>query len=349
LGRAVARSSFFWILTVLIALTITFSIITPSGTFLSFFNLQSILADASVLLILAAAATLVIVSGGLDLSIGSVLTFSAVVGVLVMKEIGLDAGWGSILLGAAAAVGAGVAWGLLNGALIAYARLSPFVVTLGALGAALGAARLLVEGRSPSGTPPEFQDTVGLGEVVGLPVTFVIGGTVILWMGIVLAKTRFGEHVYLIGSNEEAARRGGIAVTRHKLVIYAISGGLAGVAGVVDVSRFDTASVATGHTLELIAAIAAVIIGGASLAGGVGSMAGTAVGVFIPVVLSNGFVILGVQRFWQDFVVGFILIAAVWFDQRRKERPPAVRDELSDGPGSEAPVLMEKPLRVGSE
>jgi ribose transport system permease protein len=314
------RSSFFWISTVLLALVVLFSSVTPAGTFLSTFNAQSILADGSVLLILATAATLVIISGGLDLSIGSVLTFSAVVGLQTMKKVGVDEGWTAIAAGTVVALGAGAIWGLVNGALIAYARLSAFVVTLGSFGAALGAARLVADGRSPDGGPPQLQQTIGLGTIAGIPTPFVIAGVVVCLFGVLLAQTRFGEHIYMIGSSEEAARRGGIPVRRDQLILYTISGALAGLAGVVDTARFDTASIITGHTIELIGAIAAVIIGGASLLGGVGTMAGTVVGVFIPTVLNNGLVILGVQRFWQDVAVGVILVAAVAFDQWRRSQ-----------------------------
>ena len=312
------RSSFFWLSLALGMLIALFWGLSPAGTFATETNAQSILEDSSVTLILAAAATMVIVGGGLDLSIGSVLTFGAVVGLLAMQEVGVERGWLAVGIGTAVGVGGGAAWGALNGALIAYARLSPFVVTLGSFGAALGAARLLGGGASPIGGPVELQDSIGLARIAGLPVVFVIAAGVVLVFGVILAYTRFGEHTYLVGSNEEAARRGGIRVRRHQLALYTLSGGLAGLAGIIDVARFDTASVVTGHTLELIAAIAAVIIGGASLAGGVGIMAGTVIGVFIPTVMNNGFVVLGVQRFWQDVAVGVILVVAVAFDEWRR-------------------------------
>jgi ribose transport system permease protein len=142
----------------------------------------------------------------------------------------------------------------------------------------------------------------------------------VLACGFLLARTRYGEHNYLIGSNEEAARRGGIAIRQHMFLLYVVSGALAGCAGLVEVARFAVASVSTGHTTELIAALAAVVIGGASLTGGVGIMSATVVGVFIPVILANGLLIGGVERFWQDVVVGVILVAAVWFDQWRRAK-----------------------------
>ena len=323
LARAAPSSGVFWILVVLVALIAAFAAILPADTFVSTFNAQTVAGDASIVLILAAGATLVIISGGLDLSIGSVMTFAAVASALTMKEVAGDSGENALaasLAGISVGVASGVAWGAINGALIAYARLPPFVVTLGSLGAALGAARLLSGGANVSGTPPELQEHVGLATVAGVPVAFLVAAGLVLVCGFLLARTRYGEHNYLIGSNEEAARRGGVDIARHLFLLYVVSGALAGCAGLIEVARFAVASVSTGHTTELIAALAAVVIGGASLTGGVGIMSATVVGVFIPVVLANGLLIGGVERFWQDVVVGVILVAAVWFDGWRRAK-----------------------------
>jgi ribose transport system permease protein len=322
-ARGAAGTGVFWILVVLLALIAAFAAILPAGTFVTTFNAQTIAGDASTLLVLGAGATLVIISGGLDLSIGSVITFAAVASALVMKEISgqtYEHQLVAALAGFGTGVASGVAWGAINGALIALARLPPFVVTLGTLGAALGAARLLSDGANVSGTPPEIQDTVGLATVLGVPVPFLAAVALVLAFGFVLSKTRFGEHNYLIGSSEEAARRGGVHISRHLFLLYVLSGALAGCAGLIELSRFAVASVSTGHTTELLAALAAVVIGGASLTGGVGLMSATVVGVFIPVILANGLLIGGVERFWQDVVVGVILVAAVGFDQWRRSQ-----------------------------
>ncbi len=317
----VLGSSFIWIFTALLGLIAVFGLITPSGTFISTFNLQAILSDSPVLLIMSAAAMIVIVGGGIDLSLGSVVTFCAVTGMLTMQHAGVQRGWLAICVGIAVAIAAGIGWGIVNGTLVAYARVPAFVVTLGSLGAALGAARLLADGQAPSGGPPEFQEAIGLGTLFRfVPITFVVAVCVVVVCGCVLAFSRFGEHVYLMGSNMEAARRGGIRVERTQVAVYGLAGFLGALAGLVDIARFDSAGINTGHTTELIIAIAAVIIGGASLNGGVGTMAGTVVGVFIPIVLNNGLVIAGVSSFWQDIAVGVILVLAVWFDTRQRER-----------------------------
>ena len=319
LVRTAGQSSFLWILLVLLVELIVFSLMLPSGTFVSTFNAQTIATDAAVLLLLASGATLVIISGGLDLSIGSLMALAAVVSATVMHDVG-GSGAAAIVVGVGAGMAVATAWGCLNGLLVAVVNVPPFVVTLGSLGAALGVARLISDDNTVSGTPTAFSSDIGQGMVLGFPVVFLIGAAVMLVVGVILHQTRFGEHTYIIGSNAEAARRGGVHVKRHLVVVYTISGALAGMAGLVDLARFDSASVSTGHVNELIAAIAAVVIGGASLFGGVGLMAGTAIGVFIPVVLANGLLIRGIERFWQDIIIGVILVLAVAFDQWRRAR-----------------------------
>lgn len=332
-----SQQSGFWIFIVLVALVAFFSLTTPSGTFFSTFNLQTLLSDASGIMILATGALIVIAAGGIDLSAGSLMTLGAVVGFLTMKALGsgLDSagqivwhqGWFAIIVGILAGTGAAAGWGVLNGVLVAYAKIPPFVVTLGSLGAALGAARLMVKGGAFASTgPAQYTDNLGISKVAGIPTPFVIAAVIAIVVGTVLALTRFGEHLYLVGSNAEGARRAGIAVGRTQIKVYLLSGLLAGTAGMMDFARFNTVDIATGHTQALIASIAAVIIGGASLLGGVGTIPGTVVAVFIPVVLNNGLIIKGTQPFWQDIAVGAILVAAVGFDQwRRSARTRAPR------------------------
>ena len=319
--RAV-RSTTIYVLIALIAIVMVFALITPTGTFLSSFNLQTIANDASIVLLFAVGSTLVIISGGIDLSVGSIATFGGVLTVIVMDEV-LERGgspWLAIAVGAAAGIGSGALWGAINGWLVAYGKLEPFVVTLGSFMAALGAARLMTSGNPISGGPEELTDAIGLGTVAGIPVPFLIAVVAALIFGVALAQTRAGEHLYLVGSNEEAARRSGVNVRRQYFSVYMWSGALAGVAGVVTVARFAGESVATGHITSLITAIAGVVIGGASLVGGVGLMLGTVIGVFIPTVLNNGLIIMQVERFWQEVAVGIILVAAVGFDRWRRAK-----------------------------
>jgi ribose transport system permease protein len=177
---------------------------------------------------------------------------------------------------------------------------------------------LLKGGAFASTGPSQFTNKLGVSLVLGIPTPFLITAVIAAVGGLALAFTRFGEHLYLVGSNPEGARRAGIAVQHVQVKVYLLSGAIAGTAGVLDFARFNTVDIATGHTQALIASIAAVIIGGASLMGGVGTMPGTVVAVFIPVVLNNGLIIRGTQPFWQDIAVGAILVAAVAFDQWRR-------------------------------
>lgn len=313
-----ANLNTLWITIALLVEIALFVIWLPAGTFLSVYNLQTIAADSAVVLILATAATLVIITGGIDLSVGSTLTLSAVCAARLMSSIAPSGEGLAIAAGLAAGIGVGVAIGLFNGYLVAYRKIPPFVVTLGSLSIGLGIARLASGGVGVSGAP-EIVRLIGQGELLGIPIPFLIAFTVVIFFTLLLEHTRFGEHTYFIGSSAEAATRGGINVQTHTLKIYVIAGVLAGLAGVIDFARFEVASVSTGHTTELIASIAAVVIGGGSLFGGVGSLRGTFVGVFIPVFLANGLLIGGIERFWQDVITGFILIVAVGFDQWRRK------------------------------
>jgi ribose transport system permease protein len=316
--RRLAGMNTLWITVALLIEVVLFALWLPAGTFLSIYNFQTIVSDSAVLLILATAATLVIITGGIDLSVGSTLTLAAVCAARVVHAVPETMPSIAIALALATGVVVGAAVGAFNGYLIAYRKLPAFVVTLGSLGIALGIARLASGGVGISGLPAGLQG-IGQGQWLGIPVPFLIGLTVIVVIGLLLEQTRFGEHTYFIGSNAEAAARGGINVPRHTLTIYIMAGVLAGSAGIIDFARFEVASVSTGHTTELIAAIAAVVIGGGSLFGGIGSLRGTFIGVFIPVFLANGLLIAGIERFWQDVITGIILIVAVWFDQWRRK------------------------------
>jgi ribose transport system permease protein len=216
------------------------------------------------------------------------------------------------------ALAAGAGWGVLNGILITKARVPPLIVTLGTLGMALGLSLIITNGVDIREVPPKLVTSVGVGRLFGeIPWLVVIAAGVAVVFGVLLASTRFGRHTYAIGSNEEAARRAGIAVDRHLILVYGISGFLAGLAGYMSLARFATTTLG-GHATDNLQAIAAVVLGGTSLFGGVGTVLGTVVGVFIPAVLQNGFVITGVEPFWRDVAVGAVLIAAVYLDQLRR-------------------------------
>jgi ribose transport system permease protein len=284
--------------------------------FATVFNFRNIAADASGLLIIAVGMTFVIITAGIDLSVGSVLVFSGVIAAKVMVGIGGE-GWGAIGAGLAAGLLAGLAWGVVNGVLVTKARVPPLIVTLGTLGMALGSALLITGGIDVRGVPLQLTTTIGIGQLAGVPYVVIIAAAVTAVGAVTLSMTRFGRYTYAIGSNAEAARRAGIDVDRHLIKVYALSGLLAGLAGMVSLARFATTTIG-GHSTDNLAAIAAVVLGGTSLFGGIGTVLGTVVGVFIPAILQNGFVILGVQPFWQQVAVGAVLIVAVYIDQLKR-------------------------------
>ncbi|MGH3322107.1 MAG: ABC transporter permease, partial [Streptosporangiaceae bacterium] len=288
LTRRVYAASTFWIFGVLVILVIGFSIARPDA-FPTPFNAESIATDAATLLVMSMGMTFVIITAGIDLSVGSVLVFSGVVAAKVMLAVGgPDAGWGAILVGLVAGLGGGLAWGLFNGFLVAKARVPALIVTLGSFGMALGFAQIITGGTDVRDVPARLTSTIGIGKVFGvLPWIVVIAAIVTVIGGMVLWFTKFGRYTYAIGSNAEAARRSGIRVTRHLLTVYAVTGLLAGLAGDLSLARFATTTL-TGHTTDNLDTIAAVVLGGTSLFGGIGTIFGTVVGVFIPAVLRSG-------------------------------------------------------------
>jgi ribose transport system permease protein len=315
--RAATGSSAF-IGLILVGLIVVFTLINPTD-FLDVANIRNIATDASVLLVMATGMTYVIVTAGIDLSIGSVLVFSGVVAAKAMNGVGGN-GTGVIVLGLVVALAAGLAWGLINGFLIAKANIPAFIVTLGTFGIALGAAELITGGVDVREVPTKLITGLGSGRLFGqIPWLVVIAAAVCLVFGILLAQTRFGRYTYATGSSAEGVRRAGVSVDAHLIKVYALMGTLAGLAGFLSLARFGTTTI-TGHTTDNLNVIAAVVIGGTSLFGGIGTILGTVFGVFIPAVLQNGFIIVGVQVFWQQVAVGIVLIAAVYLDQLRRAR-----------------------------
>jgi ribose transport system permease protein len=314
--QRVATGSSTWIILILASMIVAFSVLEPDA-FATVNNARNLATNAAILMVIAVGMTFVIVTAGIDLSVGSVLVFAGVVSAKAMNGMEGD-GVGVLLVGLVVALGAGLGWGVLNGLLITKARVPPLIVTLGTLGMALGLAQIITNGVDIREVPPRLVTSIGVGRLFEqIPWLVVIAAGVAVVFGVVLATTRFGRHTYAIGSNEEAARRAGINVDRHLIAIYGISGLLAGLAGFMSLARFATTTMG-GHATDNLQAIAAVVLGGTSLFGGVGTVLGTVVGVFIPAVLQNGFVITGVEPFWRDVAVGAVLIAAVYLDQLRR-------------------------------
>ncbi|MFF9237412.1 substrate-binding domain-containing protein [Streptomyces sp. NPDC014801] len=296
-------------LTALIVLVVALSAL--SGDFLTTDNLLNVGVQAAVTAVLAFGVTFVIVSAGIDLSVGSVAALSATVLAWSATRHGVP-----VALAVLLAVVTGLAAGLVNGFLVAYGKLPPFIATLAMLSVGRGLA-LVISG----GSPIAFPDSVShLGDTLGgwLPVPVLVMVVMGLLAAFVLGRTYIGRSMYAIGGNEEAARLSGLKVRKQKLAIYALSGLFAAVAGVVLAARLSSAQpqAADGYELD---AIAAVVIGGASLAGGTGKASGTLIGALILAVLRNGLNLLSVSAFWQQVVIGVVIALAVLLDTVRRK------------------------------
>ena len=312
-----ARLQALQIIIVLAVIVVIFSILKPSA-FLTVFNIRGIVQNTAILAVLAVGMTFVIITGGIDLSVGSVLVFSGVVADKAMAAIGGGQGWGAAIIGALVAIGCGLAWGLLNGFLVARAKVPPLIVTLGTLGMALGLAEVITGGVDLRNVPTVMVNSVGFGNIVGqIPWLAVIAAVVIVIGIVLLHRTRFGLLHLRDRLEPRGGPRAGVNVPRHLVMVYALSGLLAGFAGWLNLAFFQSTTIG-GQTTTNLSVIAGVVIGGTSLFGGYGSILGTVIGVFIPATLQNGFVIIGIQPFWQQVVVGAVLITAVYVDQQRR-------------------------------
>ncbi len=274
--------------------------------FLTVSNLLNIAQQTSINAIVAAGMTFVILSGGIDLSVGSIVAVAGVVlGTLLQDGQPLP-------IAIAASLAAGVACGVANGALISWGRLPPFIVTLGMMSIARGLALVFTEARPVSGFDAGFR-ALATGSIGFIPAPVVVMILVYLVAHLVLTRTTFGRYVYAIGGNEEATRLSGVAVRAHKTAIYGVSGLMSAVAAIVLTARLNSAQPIAGMMYELDA-IAATVIGGTSLMGGEGSLGGTLVGALIMGVLRNGLNLLGVSSFLQQIVIGAVIVGAVLVD-----------------------------------
>lgn len=303
----------------LLLLLIGFSVASPN--FMQTSNIIAILQATSVNGVLAVAATLVIITGGIDLSLGTLMTFTAVITGVVLTNLGLP-----LPLGVFAALATGAFCGFCSGSFIARMKIPPFIATLGMM--------LILKGLSLviSGTKPiYFNDTPGFdlisrGSLIGsiVPAVPVPNGVLILFLvagaaAWTLNRTVLGRYCFALGSNEEAVRLSGVNTDAWKVAIYALAGGIVGIAGLLIASRLNSAQPALGQGYEL-EAIAAVVIGGTSLSGGRGTILGTLIGALIMAVLTNGLRILSVAQEWQTVVTGAIIILAVYADMMRRKK-----------------------------
>jgi inositol transport system permease protein len=326
--RWIAFLKKYAIVFIFIAMVIALSFLTPA--FLQPRNLVNVVRQISVVGLIAFGVTTVIITGGIDLSSGSVLALAAV----IAASLGQNADWHDakypninlpVIAPILAALAVGAFCGMINGSLIARFRIPPFIATLGMMTVARGAALLYSE-RPVSGLKESY-NFIGQGEILkvvpvpnqpnlGLPIPVIIFVTVAIGMHVLLNNTRFGRHVYALGGNEQAARISGLNIGRIKVVVYTIAGLLSGLAGLVLSSRIGSGQPGLGVSYELDA-IAAAVIGGTSLSGGIGTIWGTVIGALIIGVLNNGLDLLNVSAYWQTIVKGSIIVVAVIIDERK--------------------------------
>ncbi|MGG2200860.1 ABC transporter permease [Paenibacillus validus] len=309
--KAKAMLGRYGMLLILIGLVILMSLLSP--TFFTSGNILNIIRQMSVVGIVAIGVTMIIITTGIDLSSGSVIALTSVV-VASMSHPGSFPLALALLVGLA--IGAGT--GLISGTIIAKGRIAPFIVTLGMMTAARGAA-LLFTGGKPIGNLSDSFKFIGQGSVLGIPMPIIIFFIVALVSYIILNRTKFGKYIYAIGGNEQAAVIAGVNVEKYKILIYGYAGLLSAIAGIILTSRIASGQPTAGMMYELDA-IAAAVIGGTSLSGGIGTIGGTVIGALIIGVMNNGLDLLNVSSYWQQILKGVIITVAVFIDSKKNKK-----------------------------
>ncbi|WP_394922600.1 ABC transporter permease [uncultured Robinsoniella sp.] len=301
----------YGILMVFLILFILLTVIT--NTFFTSRNLINVLKQVSINGIISVGMMCVLLTGGIDLSVGSIVALSGIVATTFAHP-----GEYPVIVPIILGVLAGAACGVVNGTLVAFLNLPAFIATLGMLSVASGVALVLSKGRPISNLSDQFR-YIGGGTILGLPILIYILAAVFLIGYLILSWTKFGRYLYAIGGNEEAAKASGLSVARIKLFVYMISGICAGLAGTVLASRINAGQPNSGEGYELDA-IAAVVIGGTSLNGGIGKVSGTILGVLIVGVINNGMDLLNISSYYQKIVKGSIIVLAVLLDRITKNK-----------------------------
>jgi ribose transport system permease protein len=292
--------------------------IKEPGKFLTLNNLSLNAQTAAPFLLMSIGETFVILTAGIDLSVGFVLVLSGVVaGDFYLSHGGANASVGTIWVGAILGIASGAGFGALQGVAVAKLKIPPLIATLMGLGVAEGLSYLITGGSDLRAVPNTLVSSIGTGYFAGVQWVIIISFLAALVFGLILAYTRFGRYTYAIGSNPEAALRAGVNVDWHLIKVYALSGLMAGLAGIVNLAYYGTTTI-SAHPLDNLTVITAVVIGGASLFGGRGSMLGTFIGVFIPALLLSGLNIWPANQFLQYIITGLVLGAAVYLDQIRR-------------------------------
>lgn len=291
-------------LVALLLLVTALSVLSPY--FLTWSNAMNVLRQASLQFMISAGLTIVILTAGIDLSVGAVLGLAACLSASLLSE-------GYLALGVASALLSGLACGTINGLLVAIGRIPPFIATYGMLWVAFGLGYVFMKGEVIYGLPANFR-FIGAGFMWGIPVPVIVAAVLLVALHFILHKTVLGRSIYAIGGNLDAARLSGMPVKRRLIMIYGLSGLLSGLAALIVIARINSADSSVGEEL-LLPAIAAVCLGGTSLFGGIGGITGTAIGAIILALIVNGMNLLGVQSFWQNAVMGGIILISVLADQ----------------------------------
>ncbi|MEW9523340.1 ribose ABC transporter [Agrobacterium radiobacter] len=297
------------------------------GTFIgSPFNWRSVVIFAVAPLLLAIGQTFVIISGGIDLSAGFIMGLAAVVAAHAINMLGVYLPLPvAMILGICLAVAAAMIPGAINGLMISRLKVPPFIGTLGMFGVARGTAFLLAGGTTVP-VKNSYLAELGNGQILGIPYLVLVAVAVVIIMHYLLSQTRFGQHNYAIGANAQAARRAGIDIKRHLLRLYVLSAVCAGIGGALYAARFTAGAAQAGEPL-LLDSVAAVVIGGASLFGGSGTIMGTIAGALVIAVIQYGLVFMNVEPFWQFIAVGVVIIISVLIDQAQRRFSGAKQDE----------------------
>jgi ribose/xylose/arabinose/galactoside ABC-type transport system permease subunit len=324
-----AASRYAVVLVLLVGLFIFFSF--TQANFFTRLNVQNLLTSVSILWVVSIGMTFVVLTAGIDLSVGSLLALSGIVLSKLFNDVGLPA---PLAVAATIAIAALIG-GLVNGALIGRVGLSFFVVTLGTMSLYAGIVSLWSHTETTY-LSSSFIGSIGFGKGLGIPTPIWIMIATYLIAFVVLRWTYFGRDVYAVGGNIEAARLSGINVARTLMIAYGIAGLSSGIAGVIEVGRLGAASPMVGSDIPLNAA-AAVLLGGTSFLGGVGGVSGTAVGVLFIGTLQNGLAIAGVQSFWQQVVTGVILIVAIAIDRLQRGASLLPRRDSATPPSDSSP------------
>lgn len=307
-GRVV-QSEQAGLLLALVLLCVVLSMLSP--VFFTAINIKNVLRDAALVAIAGTGMVMVILLGEIDLSVGSTQAVAGIVAVSVLNA------FSSVMVAMGAALAVGAVIGLLNGLLVTRAQINSLIATLGMMAILRGSAMVSTGAVSIQGTVDGFIE-VGTGHIGPIPIPVLISFTLLILFFLVLHYTTFGRYVYAIGGNPQAARLSGLSVDKTRILVFVIAGSLAALSAFILASRLNSGQPNAGLGFEL-QVIAAVILGGISLTGGVGTLAGAVIGILILTVLSNGLVLLNVSSFYHDIARGIVIILAVYLDTRRKQ------------------------------